>query len=706
MNMASNKLSNHIVSFYLPLLLFLVIFSSLIFMNVVIRDVEEFFKYYELLLIVNIFSITLLLILIASNLFKLHNQVKKRIVGSKLNWRIIRVVSAIIIIPSLLFYIFSLDAINRNIDNLQTLEIEKTIQNTIDLSNESIEVALLAYKRRTEIIADDITIAQFLGEDPNQLLAKLRNRADAYELSLFTDGGVAIATNSVDGVRIFPTYPDEFDRTSVKLREIEDLGSYIEVVVKVKKSGKYLKDNVLLALYPISKRIITLKKNIDNVHSLYKQQDFIKGPLKRNFMINMSIVLFFSLFMTLWLTFRTTEKLLVKPLNNLSRATKEITAGNYRVKITGQHEDDFADLINLFNNMTTQIELSRNEAEKSHKEVIAQKLYLETILKYSYGVITLDKDKKVQLINNVCEDIFKEDLQAAIGMYFLDVLKKYSFLKPILDLLNNNIDKGNWRQEVEVEIKNKKRIVDFQVVRLLTNNDLGTVIVLNDVTDLNKAQRQAAWGEVARRLAHEIKNPLTPIRLSAERLRHKYLKESKNEKLDVLDKTTNTIIQQVSTLEKMVSAFSDYAKSPKLDRKPYNLNGLIANTLELYKNKNIIFNKDNKLPKLLLDKDRIQRLLINLIKNAIEATNDIKNYKIELLTEYKKNQVIFSITDNGKGFNKLIKDNLFEPYVTTKIKGTGLGMAIVYKIIEEHQASINVENIKPQGAKITITFDI
>jgi PAS domain S-box-containing protein len=461
----------------------------------------------------------------------------------------------------------------------------------------------------------------------------------------------------------------------------------------------------LLALYPISKKITKLKRNIEIAKKHYARQTFIKEPLKNTFTINATLVFLFFLVTVLWGIFRISIKL-VAPLYKLSTATKEIAQGNYQVKVAKDYDDDFGDLIGLFNQMTLQIESARNEASE-------QKIYLEAILKYSYGVIAFDNNRKVQLVNNVCEEIMQTQLQDIIGLKCENIVNKHNILKPLVEIFKEHLsnDVLNWEQDIIFKIKDEKRIIACQCVSLMeVNVDLGFVIVFNDITELSTAQRQIAWAEVAKRLAHEIKNPLTPIQLSAERLRKKYLTTLDKEDAEVLDKTTTTIMQQVESLKKMVNAFSQYARSPELNKELLDLNKIVKETLDLYQAyKFINFKMDKNMPLLLLDKDSIQRMLINLVKNALEVIEKQENPHIEVETKVNQTTAFLTLIDNGGGLDEAIKDNVFEPYVSSKKKGTGLGLAIVKRIVEKHNGKIKIQNVENEygmGAKITIQFNL
>jgi nitrogen fixation/metabolism regulation signal transduction histidine kinase len=239
---------------------------------------------------------------------------------------------------------------------------------------------------------------------------------------------------------------------------------------------------------------------------------------------------------------------------------------------------------------------------------------------------------------------------------------------------------------------------------------LGHVIIVKDISQLNRAQKKAAWGEVAMRMAHEIKNPLTPILLSAQRLRNIFLETLKGKDLEIIDKTTNVIIDQVKSMDAMVSAFADYANMPQIERKLVDLNVLVNQSVDLYDaqdNITIEFDLASDVPRLLLDTNNISRVLINLVKNAAESVEQKRDLNVKITTQYLPSQGIVRLTvqDDGDGFDTAIIDRVFEPYVTTKLKGSGLGMAIVNNIIEQHDGRIFAGNIEPHGAIITIEFD-
>jgi two-component system, NtrC family, nitrogen regulation sensor histidine kinase NtrY len=366
------------------------------------------------------------------------------------------------------------------------------------------------------------------------------------------------------------------------------------------------------------------------------------------------------------------------------------------------------DLIGHFNEMSTRIKMSR-EGLDTHN------LYLETILKYSFGVIALNKDKKIQLINPVIGKILQiKDESIFVGQKYDDIIKEYKNLSPLFSFIEEKVDQDllEWSGEIELTLKDRYLLIYCQGAALdVENKKLGYVIIINDISKLNRAQKKAAWGEVAVRMAHEIKNPLTPILLSAQRLRNLFLGKLESKDSAIINKTTQTIIDQVASMDSMVSAFANYANTPEIAKVSASLNALINKAASLFDNQEdlrINLDLSGDLPKLQLDKDAISRVLINLIKNSIEAKKNktTLNILIKSRLNTKDRVVRLIIIDDGNGFPEDIIDQVFEPYITTKEKSGGLGLAIVQNIIEQHEGQIFASNVKPHGARITVEFSI
>jgi nitrogen fixation/metabolism regulation signal transduction histidine kinase len=400
---------------------------------------------------------------------------------------------------------------------------------------------------------------------------------------------------------------------------------------------------------------------------------------------------------------------LMRPMHNLSLATKKIAKGNYGFVPHGKKENkDIYRLIEQFNEMSAQVQQSR-QGLSTHN------LYLETILKYSFGVIGLNRNKDIQFINPVIGKILGvKNEQQFVGSLCDRITEENTYLEPLFFIIQDRFDQGEneWSAEIELTLPDRSVILSCQGAVLdVSDKTLGYVIIIQDISKLHRAQKKAAWGGVAVRMAHEIKNPLTPILLSAQRLRNKFLEKLNGKDLEIVDKTTGVIIDQVKSIDAMVSAFADYANTPQIEQKLIDLNALINQTIALYdaqKNVSIEFDLSGDVPELLLDSNSISRVLINLVKNAVEADKGRHDLIVTIATQYLPDDRIvrLSIKDNGNGFDESVLESVFEPYVTTKEKGSGLGMAIVQNIIEQHDGQIFASNVSPHGAIITIEFKI
>jgi len=397
---------------------------------------------------------------------------------------------------------------------------------------------------------------------------------------------------------------------------------------------------------------------------------------------------------------------LMKPLNDLSKAIGQISSGNYDVHVDIKNRDhDFSKLSELFNEMSLQIKQSR-EGLDTHN------VYLETILQYSNGVIALDSKKKVQFLNTIVLEMLNlSTFDEHVGTSYKDLIKENKNLKPLIQIISQNLTREKWSSEIKISFPEQNKLILCQGAKLKTHSKtLGYLIVINDITELNYAQKKAAWGEVAMKMAHEVKNPLTPILLSADRLRNKFLDSLEGKDLEIMEKTTSTIIEQVKSMSLMVEAFSEFANTPKIKKSPHNLNSIINSTIELYDadpEVELRLNLDGSLPDIYLDIDSIKRALINLVKNSKEAnTSELTIIKIKSELDIVKKMVKVTIEDNGDGFDKNIIDKIFEPYATTKITGSGLGLAIVQNIVDQHNGNIFAKNIQPHGARIVIELPV
>jgi nitrogen fixation/metabolism regulation signal transduction histidine kinase len=389
------------------------------------------------------------------------------------------------------------------------------------------------------------------------------------------------------------------------------------------------------------------------------------------------------------------------------------------MRLVAPAKDEIGFLISSFNDMTQRLATARREASLSQALVEAERMNLEVILaRLSTGVLALESDMRIRTANQASGAILGVDLENSVGEYLSDVAKGQPLLEQFVDVAQMHLGSGEteWREQIVLRGDVGRRVLTCACTTLPGDEShaAGYVIVFDDITALLQAQRDAAWGEVARRLAHEIKNPLTPIQLSAERLRRKYLGTMPEEEAQVLDRATHTIVQQVEAMKEMVNAFSDYARAPDMDIGRFSMDKLVHEVVDLYRAQEsgikIVLTSDPTMPMIAADIGRVRQILHNLIRNATEALENVAKGQIDVHVSVAElegiNIIQIKVEDNGSGFEEGSINQVFDPYVTTKPKGTGLGLAIVKKLVEEHVGSIRAYNRSEGGAVISIRLPL
>jgi nitrogen fixation/metabolism regulation signal transduction histidine kinase len=409
---------------------------------------------------------------------------------------------------------------------------------------------------------------------------------------------------------------------------------------------------------------------------------------------------------------------MVAPISDLAEGTRAVAGGDYSKRLPLPGNDELGFLVQSFNQMTRRIERARNDAQQSRQQAEEQRGYMEVVLAHlSSGVLTLDRKHTLRSLNQAAIQILGVELEQELGQPFEQLAAKQPTIRYFVEAIAPHLDdEDEWREQIILFGRGGRQVVVCRGVRLPATelHEGDTLIVFEDVTTLVQAQRDAAWGEVARRLAHEIKNPLTPIQLSAERLRHKYLDTMDKESAKTLDRSTHTIVQQVEAMKAMVDAFSEYARAPQMKLEALNLNALINEVLDLYRHEatrlDFDVDLDASMPRVEADAGRLRQLLHNLIKNALEAMESAVAPRVHVSTRCMQEQncrfVELRIRDEGPGLPADLQNEIFEPYVTSKTKGTGLGLAIVKKIVEEHGGMVRAENSDQGGACIVIRLPV
>ena len=704
---------------FIGLCLFIFMLSSLLMMSKSLQNSELFDRFYLGLLLFNALGLISLSILIILNLKRLIRQLKNRVIGSRMTIRIVILFSLLSVTPVLIVYYFSLDFLHRGIDSWFDLRIEQALDDSLELSRLALDVRMRELLNTTEKIAEELSDTNDV-ELPSRI-DQIRDRINADELTLLTRKGAIVVSSSEDMKSLVPNTPEETillqliqNNSYIGIDLIENKGLVIRAVVNVPMIGIGSTEKIIQALFPISERMNQLSANVQTSFIEYKELSYLREQLKFSFIIILTLVLLFSIFSAVWAAFYS-ARTLAAPIKDLAQGTRAIAKGNYNTKLPVPSNDELGFLVASFNDMTDKISQARDTAKNSQKESESQQIYLETILsRLSSGVIVFNKDGKIEKSNISAAQILQIEVAILNQKNIDDLINNFSKLKSFFECISNNINEktNDWREQIILSKKtgNQILLINGTVLTSSDNSKIKHIVVFDEITALIQGQRDAAWSEVARRLAHEIKNPLTPIQLAAERLRSKYLSSLDANNVEMLDRMTNTIIQQVETMKDMVNDFSDYARPAEFKEEEIEIINLLQEGVDLFSNMNygnkIEMDIKTNLPKIHGDEKKLRRVLNNVLTNAVDANSigDHNLLKISAKTvNIEDNEIIeIRVIDSGPGIDPLVENNLLEPYITTKEKGTGLGLAIVKKIIDEHSGTFWLENNKEEDGACAV----
>jgi len=691
---------------------------------------------YLWVLVVTVLALAVLLWSIGYRLLALLRSVRSGAPGARLAARWVRYFLALSLPPALIVFFFSGWFLTSTIDSWFDVRVESALADSLQLGQQFLDTRTLEVRNQLRETADELGVLQEDGELLRRaLLAKVR-AAGPTELTVMETDGTLVATANINALTGLPERPRDFavmqatqQGEYAAAEPTADGGLQIRVVQLMPAAFPGGSARFLQAIYPLPPEVTTLAGSIEQEYYRYQNVSYLRQSLKQSFLLILSLVLLLTVLLAILAALNSARRM-VSPLSKLSTATREVAAGDFGREVAAGPRDEIGFLVESFNQMTQALKTASQAAEESRAELQAQGEFLRTVLaNLSSGVMTLDERGRMITANEPCIDIL--GLPSAVAAQLTaaqpaaqplrQLLETVPFLEPFVEVIEKQAGRGRdeWQQEIRLERPGTPLVllVRGTLLPLLGAPGAapvhGQVVVFDDVTLLNQAQREAAWAEVARRLAHEVKNPLTPIRLAAERLRMKLAGRLEAADDALLEKASSTIVAQVEALRKLVDAFGDYAQEPRLSLEAVRLDELVQEVAALYQqgDSGLHFSLDlcPGPAGLAADSGRLRQMLHNLIRNASEARtgNTVSIAITSRIVEDKGARWLqLELLDDGPGFPATVLQKPFEPYVTSKKHGSGLGLAICRKIVLEHNGRITIANRRKGGARVVILLPL
>ena len=737
--------------------------SMLLFLLATVSDNARLFdSYYSWIVGANVLVGTALFVLVLFLLARLMSRYRRKRFGSRLMTRLVLMFTLIGVLPGLVIYLVSVQFVSRSIESWFNVKVETALESGLTLGRSALDASLKDLRLKARAVASE------LSEMPDSTLAaqlaRSIERNQLNEAIVVSGTGQLVASTSSALSNLVPDMP-----TAAMISRAKSMGGYglieggsegltsttdvesnspsttakgglrLRVLVTIRGDGSLLSLNsqprYLQVTQDVPEQLSANAEALRVAYGEYQERSLARAGLRNFYLITLTLTLLLAIFAAMVSAFLLATDL-AQPLLLLAEGTKAVAEGDLSPRPIAASSDELGTLTKSFNMMTSQLADARESVERNRKEVEDAKAYLESVLaNMSAGVMVLDDQLRLVTFNASAEKILYQNLWPYLGLSFASIDTLVAFSAPIVEAFSGQsahaaMSDGDpliqqWQQQIEIPRRLIGQKVDTEITllargaRLPVGTGLGHVVVFDDISDLISGQRSTAWAEVARRLAHEIKNPLTPIQLSAERLMMKLQTKLSGDDAALLERGTNTIVNQVVAMQQMVDNFRDYAKTPPPVLKPLELNHLITEILDLYgglrSNEQLITHLENDLPKIMGDATQLRQVVHNLLQNAQDATSELNGERapqIDVRTESIRYSdadgatriaISLSITDNGPGFDSKVMARAFEPYVTSKPRGTGLGLPVVKKIVEEHGGRIELQNRKDgPGARVSI----
>ena len=670
---------------------------------------------YDNLLILNGVLVASLMLVVGWQLWQLRRNLKAGVFGSRLAVRLVFLFAMVAVLPGALVYAVSVQFIGRSIESWFDVRVDRALDGGLNLATSALDYLL----KETTNKASQMAVS--LSDNPGNLASTLNRaaeQANVYEAALFSPTGSVLAVAGMGGSRATPEPPPaaalrlaRMQQAYAQKEQAPDGGLVLRVVVPVNTDDSLNPLKLLQVIEPVPKALAQDAERVLAGKRDYQELTFSSNALKRLYALTLTLTLLLALTSALGLAVVLSERF-AAPLGLLAEGTRAVAQGDFTRRQPVVSRDELGVLTESFNTMTAQLAEAQGKAEDSRRATETTRAYLESILgNLSAGVLVFDERHRLRTVNPSAAVILQQPLAELTGMSLADWGKRLPALAPFAELVSEGFRGSHdrqWQKEADLAVATLSRTLLMRGTRLPgTATTGGYVVVFDDVSELVQAQRDAAWAEVARRLAHEIKNPLTPIQLSAERLAVKLAPKLDVADAETLRRGTQTIVSQVAAMKHMVDDFAIYARQPRPGQMQHvDLSALLLDVLALY---------DNLGPHVALslpdaplfiqgEPTRLRQVFHNLISNAVDAQADVPDPHFAITLAAHAHEATLTFADGGPGFAQDVLGHAAEPYVTTKAKGTGLGLAIVKKIVDEHGGRLELANAPEGGARVTLVL--
>ena len=675
-------------------------------------DTVIFSRNYPLLIALNVILALGMVGLVGWQLRTLWRDYQAQVFGARLKLRLMLMFGIIAVLPGALVYGVSVQFVTRSIESWFDVRVEKALESGLHLGRSALDSLLADVVEKGRSMASELSDIQEASR--RSALLRLREEKGVQTAALFSVGGQLLSSATSELSTLMPELPSQAqlkqarNSRSIGTVEGDDGKLFLRVLVPVSARDMFEEPRILQLTQPVPTALAHDADAVQGVYRDYQELQLARDGLTRIYALTLTLTVLVALFGAFALAYLMARRL-AAPLHILAEGTQAVAQGDFSPRQAIYSGDELGVLTQSFNRMTRQLDEARRETERHRAELESARGYLESILaNLSTGVLVFDRRFVLRTVNEGALTILNDDFDGLVSVA-VEVWPRQQVLGSFIREQFAATGEPEWQAQLELERPNgMPQVLLLRGSRLPEASGGGDVVVFDDVTRLIAAQRSAAWGEVARRLAHEIKNPLTPIQLSAERLQLKLADKLANGDADMLARSTQTIINQVQAMKRMVDDFRDYARLPAPEVAPLDLNGLIREVLGLYEGSSAIIEADlaDDLGSVLGDATQLRQIIHNLLRNAEDALEGHEGARIVLRTERGVRHAHLSIADNGPGFPVELLPRIFEPYVTTKARGTGLGLPIVRKIVDEHQGSIEISNAPEGGARIDIRLPL